>query len=998
MKRLSAPVALLCIFTVSGFSALIYESIWSHYLKLFLGHAAYSQVLVLVIFMGGMAIGSALAGRFSTRWTRVLLAYALVEAITGALALLFHGAFDRVTQASFAHVIPHLDSETAVHAYKWGLGALMILPQSILLGMTFPLMSAGFVRLVPDRAGRSVAMLYFTNSMGGAVGVLMSGFALIPEVGLPGAMMTAGLLNFLVALATWLLVRNLPETQLPAGEPATMQAPMGGGEVMNYRFLLLASLVTGMASFCYEIGWLRMLSPVLGASTHAFELMLSSFILGLALGGYWIRKRIDGSRDPRVLLAVIQLAMGLLALLTLFIYGSTFEWMAAVMSTFARTDQGYVGFNWASHAIASAVMLPTTFCAGMTLPLITYSAMRSGAGERAIGGVYAANTVGAILGVALSVHILMPVFNSKGVIIGGAALDFGLGLILLRGTVSASRFPRVALASFVGSIAFLWALLAAEVDPMKIVSSVFRHGISRSTDDEVLYLRDGKTATVSLSRKNTVVSLATNGKVDASVNMGDGPATEDEETQSLLGAVPLMLHPSAKTVAVIGFGSGMSSNVLLGDTRLERVDTIEIEGRMVEAAHRGFYPRNRLAYEDPRSHVYVEDAKTFFSLTGRKYDIILSEPSNPWVSGVSSLFTYEFYRHIVDYLNNGGLLAQWMQLYEIDSNSLASVVKALSPWFTDYAIYMADDDNILIIARRGGALGYPGSSAFSQPGMRDQLARVGVLGVDDVRSRWIGNKALLDPYFRRSAAPMNSDYFPFIDHQAPKARFMKADALELTRLNAAGLPIPEMLSGRDGERHRWQELAQRNPSDRKLAQLVIRSIREGKDSALLGPIRQDVVISILGADQCGGKLLQRWETAWTNVGRYAVRYLDREEASAFFGRLLPPRCRAGLSARGKVWLELLESVAGRNADAMVLHARRLLALSDAKSSAGDTLYAAGVTMLGLLVRGEPRQAIAIKQELTGKLLPNVPLPFEILWMESIARGGLSADQLRPASG
>jgi spermidine synthase len=182
-----------------------------------------------------------------------------------------------------------------------------------------------------------------------------------------------------------------------------------------------------------------------------------------------------------VMLAGIQMAMGLLALFTLFVYGSTFDWMGTVMNMFARTEQGYAGFNWASHAIASAVMLPATFCAGMTLPVITFAALRGGAGERAIGGVYAANTVGAILGVVLAVHVLMPLFNSKGVVIAGAALDFGLGLALLRGTGANSRFPRFAVASFIGSIAFLWAVLVADIDPLKIVSSVFRHGISRPT-------------------------------------------------------------------------------------------------------------------------------------------------------------------------------------------------------------------------------------------------------------------------------------------------------------------------------------------------------------------------------------------------------------------------------------------------------------------------------------------------------------------------------------
>ena len=208
-----------------------------------------------------------------------------------------------------------------------------------------------------------------------------------------------------------------------------------------------------------------------------------------------------------------------------------------------------------------------------------------------------------------------------------------------------------------------------------------------------------------------------------------------------------------------------------------------------------------------------------------------------------------------------------------------------------------------------------------------------------------------------------------------------------------------MLAGREAGARRWKELTPRNPTDRKLAQQVIRSIEEGKDSILLGPLRQDVLISILAADQCGGKLSQRWETAWTNVGRYAVRYLEQEDAPAFFRRLLPPRCRASLSERGKAWLALLEAVASRNADEMVSRARGLSALSDERTATGDTLYAAGITMLGLLVRGDDEQALAIKQELVDKVLPKAPLPFEILWMEAIARARAPAGYVaRPASG
>ena len=985
MRRIPATVVLLCIFTVSGFSGLIYESIWSHYLKLFLGHAAYSQVLVLAIFMGGMAIGSAIAGHFSVRWRQVLLAYAAVEAATGLMALCFHGAFDAITRASFNSIIPSLDSTAAVHAYKWSLGAAMILPQSILLGMTFPLMSAGFLRLAPENAGRGVAMLYFTNSLGGSIGVLASGFLLIPAMGLPGAIMTAGLLNMIVALATWLLVRTAPERPAQVRAEAG-QAPQNGPSA-GYRLLLAASLVTGMASFCYEVGWLRMLGLVLGSSTHAFELMLSAFILGLALGGIWIRRHIERVSDHYALLAVVQLAMGLLALSTLFVYGEAFEWMGIVVRAFSPTETGYAGFNWASHLIASAIMVPTTFCAGMTLPIITYAALRGGTGERAIGGVYAANTLGAIAGIALSVHVLMPLFNARGVIIAGALLDFGLGMVLLNAASPALRKPAAALAAGVGVMAFAVALFSPGVDSRKMVSGVFRHGVSLPPSQEVVYLRDGKTATISLARVGSVVGLATNGKTDASINMGAGPLSGDEETQILLGVLPVLLHPSARTAAIIGFGSGMSTHAMLGATALDRVDTIEIEKRIVDAAHRGFFPRNRRAYEDARGVVHIEDAKTFFSVSRSKYDIIVSEPSNPWVSGVASLFTVEFYRHVADHLNEDGLLVQWLQLYEIDFDSVASIMKALSPSFSDYAVYVTDKKNILIAARRNGPIGDIENRAFSPQAVKDDLARVGFANASEVRARRIGNKAVLDPFFRQSGAPLNSDYFPYIDHQAAKSRFMKSRATEVTELAEVALPIPEMLG--DPGKGNYDLLAPADPGSdsRKLALLVIEAVIAQRDSMELGRMRQDVLIARLGASDCGARAPAAWTQAWINVGRFVARHLERDSAFRFWSKLVPAACQARLSQRDRTWRELLVSVAAREPDAILRQARLLTAPAD-PMPASDIAYLVAATMLGHLARGEYEQALAESQRLHQSFPPDYKMPAEIIWMDAIARDAL----------
>src|SRR5262249_7730833 len=188
-KRQPGPVgarAPLTVFTLSGFAGLIYESIWSHYLKLFLGHAGYAQTLVLAIFMGGMAIGSWLAARYSRNWRNLLLGYAVTEASIGVLALVFHEIFVTVTEAAFDYILPGVGAPAMAAAAKWALGTALILPQSVLLGMTFPLMSGGLIRRYPATPGAVLATLYFTNSLGAGIGVLVAGFAMIEHLGLPG--------------------------------------------------------------------------------------------------------------------------------------------------------------------------------------------------------------------------------------------------------------------------------------------------------------------------------------------------------------------------------------------------------------------------------------------------------------------------------------------------------------------------------------------------------------------------------------------------------------------------------------------------------------------------------------------------------------------------------------------------------------------------------------------------------------------------------------------
>ena len=241
---LAAPRSLyFAIFAVSGFSGLIYESIWSHYLKLFLGHAAYAQSLVLILFMGGMAIGSWVASRYSSRSKFPIMAYAAVELIIGLAALVFHNVFTGVIESLYATVLPSIGVPAIGATLKWLTASILILPQSILLGMTFPLMSAGVIRRFPNAPGSSIAMLYFTNSIGAAIGVLASGFWLVYKFGLPGTIMTAGIINILLAVIVWMLVRLDPQ---PETEPLLVTRDTGSRHIVTKLFML-AAFVTGAA-------------------------------------------------------------------------------------------------------------------------------------------------------------------------------------------------------------------------------------------------------------------------------------------------------------------------------------------------------------------------------------------------------------------------------------------------------------------------------------------------------------------------------------------------------------------------------------------------------------------------------------------------------------------------------------------------------------------------------------------------------------------------------
>ena len=805
--------ALYTAFVVSGVAGLVYEVLWSRYLALFVGHGAFAQVLVLAVYLGGMAVGALAVSDLSRRLTRPLLGYAVLEAALGAFGLVFHPLYRGVTELGYDVIFPAVGDPNLVGAVRWGLAGVLVMPQAVALGATFPLMAAGLVRVDPDRPGGGVALAYLLNTLGGAGGILLAGFVLIGWLGLAGTSVAAATLNFSAAGLVWWAARGESPTSAPApGDEVAPSRATAAGAGASWdpdpahpgRVLLPVAFGTALASFAYEIGWIRMLSLLLGSATHAFELMLSAFILGLAVGAWVVRRRADETSAPLVTLGRVQVAMGLAALASIPVYAASFDAVAALVRGTEDVSGGYLLFNAGRYALALSVMLPATVLAGMTLPLLTGTLLRAGAGERAIGRVYAVNTVGAVAGSILAGLVALPLLGLKGLLLAGAALDALLGLWLL----VASASPRkLAVPALLCAAAFPLVAWGVDLDRTVMTGGVFRDAVvPEEGSRRLLYYQDGRTATVSahMTIPEGITVLSTNGKPDASVGPlwrierrdtlpeSPIPSGSDFSTQMLSGLVGIAHRPDGARVANVGHGSGITGATLLTHDRLDRLVTVEIEPYMVEGSL-VFLPTNAAVFQDPRSSYVFDDAKSFFSYSRERFDLVVTEPSNPWVSGTSSLFTLEFYDRIRQFLAEDGVLVQWMQLYELDDDLFMTVLAALDRSFEAYRVYLVGDADVAIVATPRAPLPEPDWSVASSEAMRAFTQGIPEIRPEHMESLLLFDEAVLRPLLDRGL-PVNSDFHPRLDLGAERARFHRRFAagaysfatspLDLTRLLA----------------------------------------------------------------------------------------------------------------------------------------------------------------------------------------------------------------------
>ncbi len=785
VPRTALPAAALQVcFFLTGAASLILEIVWSKYLSFLLGNSVYGIATVVASFLGGLGIGAALGGRLAARSRAPLLAYARLEATVGLFALLSplslfaaRPLFGLLYGALAGSAIPFFLIRFLV------LFAGLFLP-TIAMGATLPILVAELARrrgAAPDAvAGR----LYAINTTGGVAGVLGAGFALVPFLGLWKSAAIAGLVD--LAVAGWVFSRRPGAVDVAAGPAPADRASAGAAPAAAVApspatapLALALAAVTGFTAILYQVAWTRILSVPFGGIVYAFSAILAIYLAGIALGAAGAARLLRRTGAALAVFGLLQAALAGAVASGAHLFTRLPHFIISILDasggSAARIFLGEAG-------IAALIVFAPTMLLGALFP-IAVSIYRRGAGDpgRAVGAVYAANTVGSISGSLFTAFALIPLLGAQRTILGAALANVGLAVVaLLFGEGPAMR-RRLAAVAVVAATAFFalggaprWNAERMSFGFVRLLRSYASGGArlahrvidavggASSAYERLLYYREGRVATVAVVEVQGRRTLLINGKADATVGRGG-----DMQTQVLVGQLPLLAAPAAREVCVVGYGSGVTTRAALSHP-VRRVLTLELEQAVVDAAPY-FRPYAGEPLADPRSELLIEDAGTFLRSSGRSFDVIISEPSNLWIAGMADLFTRDFYRAARARLRPSGVLCQWVQCYQTSPATVQTVFRTLATDFPrGQVFYLNGSADLIVVASPDRELRLDEASlaaAMGRPEVAQNLATAGVAGPGDLLRFYRGRLERLV----REAGPgdVNTDDNGILEHRAP---------------------------------------------------------------------------------------------------------------------------------------------------------------------------------------------------------------------------------------
>jgi len=791
------------MFFLSGASSLIYEVLWMRSLGLMLGNSVLAVTSVLAAFMGGLSLGSWLGGRWSDSLRRPLFCYGILELLIGAYCLAFPLLLSGSRPLASALYSRLYDQPSLMALGLLAIGcALMLLPTA-LMGATYPIL----LRHLGARdaaVGRISGLLYAANTLGAVAGAAGAGFLLMPLLGMQGTLYCAVGFNLLIGVWACALGRTAGELRRETvASPAAAPQVVAGGNWAG-RAVLAAFFLSGLVAMVHQVGWTRALTMSIGSTTYAFSLIVSVYILGLSLGGGLGSTLVGRMSEPSRGVGLLLLLAGLAGLGTTWALGRFPLWIVEMVPA---DDTGHLRVLALQAGVLALILLPSTVLGGMLLPFVMASLR--GAPEmlgRDVGRAYGINTLGTIVGTVLAGFILLPWLGIE------ATSRAGASTLALAGVLLMLRW-RPVLAGVSALALLLAVLLTPRWNRDLVASGMYLYGPGyrqRAEQKKVsieqviagfgrtIYYRDGAAATVHVKQSNSgEVALLVNGKTETSTR-------GDLRTQQLLAHLPLLLSRRHARVLVIGLGGGITLASARMHPGIEQLDCLEISAAVIDAARGVFAPFNHQVLRPGKGFEMIQgDGRTHLALSGRQYDVISSEPSNPWIAGIANLFTLEFFELSRAQLHPDGLFCQWLHTYRMGAEQVALIVRTFRQVFPSCYLFktqLADNpsagDYLLVGMQRPLALSWTGlqQRLAAAPAVRADLARAGIHQAAELFDGFLLGPDALAKF--AGDGPINSDDNALLEFSAPHALYRRTaiDQLEalLPRLEPASGLLTEL--------------------------------------------------------------------------------------------------------------------------------------------------------------------------------------------------------------
>lgn len=783
MSRLSARAS-MAVFTAfffcSGAAGLIYEVLWMRQFGLIMGNTTLALSAVLTAFMGGLAIGSWIGGRIADRRSDHLRLYGVLELLIGIYALgvpLLIGA----TKTVLAPLYQADPNGTALVTVRFILALLIMIVPTIFMGATLPILIKHFTAR-EEEIGRRVGLIYGINTFGAMAGAFLAGLVLIPQLGMRMTNITGVLINLVIGVLAVILGWQSAQDMLPQASGAADESADAAPTIRpplprEVTAVLLGIAISGMAAMIYQVCWTRLFALLIGSSVYSFSLVVMANIGGLAIGGVLFGRWIDRSSRPLMYFATLQILVAIICYGIIYFSQHYPLWVLRMLSQ--HRDNYYAILFYEFAFICFLIFVPTFLMGGMfpiAARICTADVRRLG---KTIGSVYAVNTVGAVIGSFTAGLVFLRIFGLWNAVMVAVALNLVAGIIAIvaESRVSAAfrglaMIPAVLVAALVVVAPSQWKQELMSVGPFYIdrfhEDQIRPQGIKeRAREGELIFYEDGLAGTVTVRDYRKGIPnriLAINGKIESSSNTGDMP------TQLLCGHLGLLANPPAKSAMLVGLGGGFSLSALTQNETLERIDLVEISESVVKAVRTHFNELTLNALDDPRVNLILGDGRNHLTLTGQTYDIIVNEPSNPWIAGISNLFTKEFFEGCLGRLNEDGVMVQWIHTYNMNYKDFMTVIKTFMEVMPHATLWEANDGDYLMVGAKEPIVfdWNEISQILQRPKIKQQMK---VVSLDDPRvlvASFMATKEQISALPDYQNAPLNVDDTCKLEFSAPR--------------------------------------------------------------------------------------------------------------------------------------------------------------------------------------------------------------------------------------